>query len=278
MQKKEDVASIRLYPAPYVGGGDDLDDEDKGNQSQTHYYQSKWDDYVQESISKIQTSSKSITIFSFIGQASFTSPSLRSRIYECFGKQETRDLVDPIQSNGIESFFDTRKNILYLCLTSHKDWHCLAQSCRDANHFPEEDDFDDWMAKREHEYLKLLLFVFCVSNIVVHCSPSSDISLSLVETLRVLSGLKHRISSTLCNFLNKLYAEYHIQGVLSGSGRRQPSSIPFGYHPGNCVPYLLFFFDQVIQPNNQTEANFVGRSNFFYYILLSSLRFLYQIH
>jgi len=47
MQKKEDVASIRLYPAPYVGGGDDLDDEDKGNQSQTHYYQSKWDDYVQ---------------------------------------------------------------------------------------------------------------------------------------------------------------------------------------------------------------------------------------
>ncbi|CAG8561680.1 2805_t:CDS:10 [Ambispora leptoticha] len=163
-------------------------------------------------------------------------------------------LIGDDNNHGLWIYTDHKKNTIYLLLDSINEWASFLQIWEKIDGFIENGkEFQDWLWKREHLYMRMLVFMFMVSHVVMLSLPISKLDSNMISLLRIVSSVKRHILSHASNFINTCWQNWGIPspyGSTSGGGYGGRGGTPQGgtMAPGRSVPFLLFLFQEVQLP------------------------------
>ncbi|CAG8434596.1 6983_t:CDS:10 [Ambispora gerdemannii] len=216
---------------------------------------------IKETLKRTRLNDSSlVSVVAFVGfTQSGTTPNMASTTccidQECNCAQKRASLLIGDDSNhGLWIYTDHVKNTIYLLLDSINEWASFLQIWENIDDSIESGkEFQDWLWKQEHLYMRMLVFMFMVSHVVMLSLPISKLDSNMVSLLRIVSSVKRHIISHASNFINTCWQNWGIPspyGSTSGGGYGGRGGTPQGgtMAPGRSVPFLLFLFQEVQLP------------------------------
>ncbi|CAG8581451.1 411_t:CDS:10 [Funneliformis caledonium] len=162
---------------------------------------------------------------------------------------------------GLWMYCDASKNIVYLLIDSVNESETMLQLWENSRLTIEtEQDFQNWIWKHEHVYLRMLVFMFMLSHVVMFTQPISKLDGNMVSLLKTIHSVKRHILPHATNFLNLCWQSFEIpspygsysNGVYGGRGWTAQGGVTA---PGRCVPFLLFLFQEVQLSVSSTDGH-----------------------
>ncbi|RHZ67011.1 hypothetical protein Glove_303g96 [Diversispora epigaea] len=196
------------------------------------------------------TSNVSSIANAIIEKAVFGQPICCDKNCNCRPNSATL-LIDNGNKCGLWVYCDPTKNSVYLLLDSINDSDALLNLWDESQFTIEnEQNFQNWIWKHEHIYLRMILFVFLLSHVVMLAQPISKLDSNLISLLKTISSVKRHIMPHVNNFMNSCWQHLDIPppyGSISTSGYSGRSgNVQSGViAPGRCVPFLIFIFLEV---------------------------------
>ncbi|KAF9932927.1 hypothetical protein BGZ67_004523 [Mortierella alpina] len=112
-----------------------------------------------------------------------------------------------------------------------------------------------WMHDQEFESHRALLFLFLVSQVVVHTSPDMNLDPKMISVLLALSTIKRQILQELDRFMTICWDRIGVPSPESqrnvgdqnggSNASKAPGSMASIFTPGKCVPILVFVIERV---------------------------------
>ncbi|CAG8652201.1 681_t:CDS:10 [Gigaspora margarita] len=163
---------------------------------------------------------------------------------------------------------DPSKNTIYLLMDSVSNSETFLQLWQEVQPTIEnEQEFQSQVWKDEYTCLRMLVFTFMLSHVVVLAQPISKLDSNMVSLLRTLSSVKRHIMSHANNFINLCLNHFEIPlpygtSFMGGYGGSSRTGTAQGgmMTPGRCVPFIIFLFQEVqlstvsIIDGNKSEA------------------------
>ncbi|KAF0472743.1 protein SMG8 [Gigaspora margarita] len=163
---------------------------------------------------------------------------------------------------------DLSKNTIYLLMDSVSNSETFLQLWQEVQPTIEnEQEFQSQVWKDEYTCLRMLVFAFMLSHVVVLAQPISKLDSNMVSLLRTLSSVKRHIMSHANNFINLCLNHFEIPlpygtSFMGGYGGSSRTGTAQGgmMTPGRCVPFIIFLFQEVqlstvsIIDGNKSEA------------------------
>ncbi|CAG8588764.1 10963_t:CDS:10 [Dentiscutata erythropus] len=182
---------------------------------------------------------------------------------------------------------DPSKNTIYLLMDSVNNSETFLQLWQEVQPTIEnEQEFQSQIWKDEHVCLRMLVFAFMLSHVVVLAQPISKLDSNMVSLLRTLSSVKRHIMPHANNFINLCLNHLEIPlpygtSFMGGYGGSSRTGTAQGgmMTPGRCVPFIIFLFQEVqlstvsIIDGNKSEASSIKRIK---EALQARIRFLFR--
>ncbi|KAF9100670.1 hypothetical protein BGX27_000309, partial [Mortierella sp. AM989] len=186
---------------------------------------------------------------------------------------------DKETTGDIHMYIDRSKNTLMLQHAYLYDTQDMLSVCLESSDAVTKDraSLMKWMHDQEFESHRALLFLFLVSQVVVHTSPDMNIDPKIISVLLALSTVKRQIMQELDRFMTICWDRIGVQapdhhrqnseqsgggGSSNGGGGggqfgRGTNSMASVFTPGKCVPVLVFVVERVpvMAPWHDSGAN-----------------------
>ncbi|XP_059470994.1 nonsense-mediated mRNA decay factor SMG8 isoform X2 [Neocloeon triangulifer] len=190
---------------------------------------SKFSFPLDESSKKIFDEEKGkCVVVSFFGKSDVRSfgckgaPADEASDRHVFAGRNATTPVDPRTQVLVEGFHDKANRILYLHLRSPYDAFHFAELVSDESKSPQE-----LLSEFRSQHAKALLFLFCVSHILVLSSPSPRFETPYLQLFRTLDLIRQKAAPVLTDHLQK------VSGVGADWVAQQRL----------CAPRMLFYFE-----------------------------------
>ncbi|KAF9962724.1 hypothetical protein BGZ70_007944 [Mortierella alpina] len=160
-------------------------------------------------------------------------------------------------TGDIHIYVDRSKNTLMLQHAYLYDTQEMLSKCLESVDAVKKDrsSMMKWMHDQEFESHRALLFLFLVSQVVVHTSPDMNLDPKMISVLLALSTLKRQIMQELDRFMTICWDRIGVQSPESqrnmsdqnggASTNKTPGSVASIFTPGKCVPILVFVIERV---------------------------------
>ncbi|RIA91247.1 hypothetical protein C1645_767987 [Glomus cerebriforme] len=162
---------------------------------------------------------------------------------------------------GLWMYCDATKNIVYLLIDSVKESEIMLQLWESSQLTIEnEQDFQNWIWEHEHIYLRMLVFMFMLSHVVLLTQPISKLDGNMISLLRTMYSVKKHILPHATNFMNLCWQNFKIPSPygsysIGGYSGRAWTAQGGVTAPGRCVPFLLFLFQEVQLSVSSTDGH-----------------------
>ncbi|CAG8578307.1 13154_t:CDS:10, partial [Cetraspora pellucida] len=148
---------------------------------------------------------------------------------------------------------DPSKNTIYLLMDSINNFETLLQLLQEVQpNIENEQEFQSHIWKDEHVCLRMLVFAFMLSHVVVLAQPISKLDSNMVSLLRTMSSVKRHIMPHANNFINlclnhlEIPLPYGTSFMGGYNGNSRTGAAQGGMMtPGRCVPFIIFLFQEV---------------------------------
>lgn len=176
-----------------------------------------------------------IVIVSFFGKSSYLSQGCKtSALDDALGRRVFNmsfldcPHVDSEIYTEIKGFYDTKQKVLYLHLCGTfdiKGLTCIYEKLKPD--LAEKGFLKEW-AQLRHNYARSLLYLFCVSHVLICTHPSAVFDTSYIRLFRALDSVRQKVQGPLSDLIS------NIPGVPKD----------WTQYGRLCTPRLLFLFEK----------------------------------
>ncbi|KAG0203635.1 hypothetical protein BGX28_004122 [Mortierella sp. GBA30] len=179
-------------------------------------------------------------------------------------KSWTLGLGQAKTTGDIHLYVDHSKNTLMLQHAYLYDTQDMLSACMKSLDAVNKDrsSLMKWLHDQEFESHRALLFLFLVSQVVVHTSPDMNLDPRMISVLLALSTIKRHVMQEMDRFLSICWDRIGIappehqrnmtdqsgNSTVGGGGHsssRAQNSMANIFTPGKCVPVLVFVIERV---------------------------------